>query len=145
MVIFLNEMLYSNSDLIDKFRWCQIRSEVFGSVILAQHTNNSFVLVKFVTNGDGVDTYSLIQLIYQMDWKNTIWIIFGYINTWIQLILDFISALMMRKDHVMLSCRILVSIPKVGIVLFRFTTSLADSCLWNTNCYLRKMLESIWL
>ncbi len=42
---------------INKFRWCQISSEIFGSVMSAWHINNSFILAKFITKDDNVKTY----------------------------------------------------------------------------------------
>ena len=43
---------------INKFRRCQISSEIFSSEMLYWHNTNSYILTKFITNADKVNYYS---------------------------------------------------------------------------------------
>ncbi|EXX60018.1 hypothetical protein RirG_183740 [Rhizophagus irregularis DAOM 197198w] len=42
---------------MNKFRRCQIGSEIFSSLMLSRHVNSSFILAKFVTSDGEVDCY----------------------------------------------------------------------------------------
>ncbi|GBC19845.2 hypothetical protein GLOIN_2v1775288 [Rhizophagus irregularis DAOM 181602=DAOM 197198] len=43
---------------INQFRRCRIGSEVFGSAMSVQHTKSSYVLAKFITSDEEVNSYS---------------------------------------------------------------------------------------
>ncbi|PKK60745.1 hypothetical protein RhiirC2_792881 [Rhizophagus irregularis] len=42
---------------MNKFRKCRIGSKIFGSSMLSQHVNSSFILAKFVTSDGEVNCY----------------------------------------------------------------------------------------
>ena len=135
---------------IDKYGRCRIGSEIFRSAISTRHTNCSFVLAKFVTHDGSVDTYpGQIQFFF----TNTVDLPSGpiihhlaYVR-WYQPVssTDTRYYFSVNDDEkiVMLSCGIIVFIPKVGIVLFWLTIFLADLCQRLTSYQLGEMLGSI--